>query len=164
MARVHVRRPPNPRENIMTQRETVRTAPATEKVIYTARTHTTDGREHGVARSSDGNLEVKLSIPGSGRPGTNPEQLLAAGWSACYESAIGIAARKRRIALLADPAIDAEVYLHSGDDGYFLSASLNVSLPGIEREVARALLEAADQLCPYSKALRGSIDVAVNLL
>jgi lipoyl-dependent peroxiredoxin len=148
----------------MAQLEAVRATPAIGKVIYTAKTHTTGGREHGVSRSSDGNLEVRLSIPGSGLPGTNPEQLLAAGWSACYESAIGIAARKRKIALPAAPAIDAEVYLHSGDSGYYLSASLNVSLPGIDREVAKALVEAADQLCPYSKALRGSIDVTVNVL
>jgi lipoyl-dependent peroxiredoxin len=148
----------------MTQLEAVRTTPTIGKVVYTAKTHTTGGREHGVSRSSDGNLEVRQSIPGSGLPGTTPEQLLAAGWSACYESAIGIAARKRKIALPADPAIDAEVQLHSGDSGYYLSASLNVSLPGIDREVAKALMEAADKLCPYSKALRGSIDVTVNVL
>src|SRR6185295_6468784 len=88
----------------MTQLAKARTA---DKLLYTAKTHTVGGREHGAARSSDGNLEVKLSTPGSGRPGTNPEQLLAAGWSACFESALGIAALKRRIKLASDPVIDA---------------------------------------------------------
>src|SRR5580704_460505 len=97
------------------------------KVVYTAKTHTTGGRESGVSRSSDGRLDVRLSIPGSARIGTNPEQLLAAGWSACFESAIALAARKRKIAL-ADLAIDAEVDLHLADGAYFLSARLNVRL------------------------------------
>ena len=135
-----------------------------EKLLYTARTHTTGGREHGASRSSDGNLEVKLSSPGSGRPGTNPEQLLAAGWSACFESAIGFAARKRRITLPADPTIDAEADLNHGDDGYFLRARLDVSLPGVEREVAHALVEEAHETGPYSRATRGNIDVTVDLV
>jgi osmotically inducible protein OsmC len=98
------------------------------------------------------------------RIGTNPEQLFAAGWSACFESAIGLAARKRKIALPADFAIDAEVDLHLAESGYFLSTRLNISLPGIEREIARSLVDEADQLCPYSKATRGNIDVAINLV
>src|SRR4029079_9185558 len=102
-----------------------------DKLLYTAKVHTMGGRQHGVARSSDGNLEVKLAEPGTGRPGTNPEQLLAAGWSACFESALGIAALKRRIKLSSDPVIDAEIDLHTGDDGYFLSARLNVTIPGV---------------------------------
>jgi lipoyl-dependent peroxiredoxin len=134
------------------------------KVVYTAKTHTTGGRENGASRSSDGRLDIKLSTPGSVRIGTNPEQLFAAGWSACFESAIGIAARKSKIALPPDLAIDAEVDLHLADSGYFLSARLNISLPGIEREVARTLVEEADQLCPYSKVTRGNIDVAINLV
>lgn len=135
-----------------------------EKLLYTAKTHTAGGREHGAAKSSDGNLEVKLSTPGSGRPGTNPEQLLAAGWSACFESAIGIAALKRRIKLPADPTIDAEVDLNTGDSGYFLRARLNVSLPGLDREIGNTLLKDAEGLCPYSKAMRGNVDVAVTLV
>src|SRR4030088_1200774 len=113
----------------------------TAEVLYTAKTYTTGGRENGVSRSSDGHLDVRLSAPGSTRIGTNPEQLFAAGWSACFESAIGIAAHKRKIALPAGLTIDAEVDLHLGDDGYFLGTRLNVSLPGIEREVARTLVE-----------------------
>ena len=134
------------------------------KVVYTAKTHTTGGRESGVSRSSDGRLDVRLSIPGSARIGTNPEQLLAAGWSACFESAIALAARKMKITLPADLAIDAEVDLNLADGGYFLRARLNVSLPGVERDVAQALVDEAHQICPYSKATRGNIDVAINLV
>lgn len=134
------------------------------KVVYTAKTHTIGGRENGASRSSGGRLDVKLSLPGSARIGTNPEQLFAAGWSACFESAIGLAARNRKITLPADAGIDAEVDLHLGDGGYFLSARLNVSLPGIGREVAQSLVDEADQLCPYSKATRGNVDVAINLV
>jgi lipoyl-dependent peroxiredoxin len=148
----------------MTQVEKEHTAMQFGKVIYTAKTLTVGGRENGSSRSSDGRLDVKLSLPGSARIGTNPEQLFAAGWSACFESAIGLAARKRKIALPAELAIDAEVDLHMGDDGYFLGARLDVSLPGIAREVAQILVAEADQLCPYSKATRGNIDVAINLV
>jgi Ohr subfamily peroxiredoxin len=135
-----------------------------EKLLYTAKTHTTGGRENGASRSSDGHLDVKLSIPGSARIGANPEQLLAAGWSACFESAMGIAARKRRIALPPDLAINAEVDLNLSEVGYFLRARLNVSVPGLEREVAQALADEAHQTCPYSKATRGNIDVAINVI
>jgi len=134
------------------------------KVVYTAKTHTTGGRENGVSRSSDGRLDVRLSTPGSARIGTNPEQLFAAGWSACFESAIGLAARNRKITLPADVAIDAEVDLNLADGGYFLRARLNVSLPGVEREAAQALVDEAHRICPYSKATRGNIDVAINLV
>ena len=147
----------------MTEVERARATQAPGKVVYTAKTSTTGGRESGIARSSDGRLDVKLSLPGSARIGTNPEQLFAAGWSACFESAIGLAARNRKIAL-ADLAIDAEVDLHLADGAYFLSARLNVSMPGIAREVAQSLVDEADQLCPYSKATRGNIDVAINLV
>ena len=136
----------------------------TAKVLYTAKTHTTGGRENGASRSSDGHLDVRLSTPGSARIGTNPEQLFAAGWSACFESAIALAARKRKITLPADVAIDAEVDLNLADSGYFLSARLNVSLPGVERDIAQALVDEAHQICPYSKATRGNIDVAIKLV
>jgi osmotically inducible protein OsmC len=151
-------------ESTMTQLEKEHTTAKGGKVVYTAKTHTSGGRENGVSRSSDGRLDVKLSLPGSARIGTNPEQLFAAGWSACFESAIGLAARKRKIALPADLAIDAEVDLNLAESGYFLSTRLNISLPGIEREVAQSLLDEADQLCPYSKATRDNIDVAINLV
>ena len=134
------------------------------KVVYTAKTHTTGGRENGAARSADGLLDVRLSSPGSARIGANPEQLFAAGWSACFESAIGLAARKKKIALPADLAIDAEVDLNLADGGYFLSARLKVSAPGVAREVAQALVDEAHQICPYSKATRGNIDVVITLV
>ena len=134
-----------------------------EKVLYTAKTHTTGGRE-GASRSSDGHLDVKLSRPGTAGSGTNPEQLFAAGWSACFEGAMGLAARKRKIALPADLAIDAEVDLGTTGDAYLLQARLNVSLPGVERELAQALVDEAHQTCPYSKATRGNIDVEIKLV
>ena len=134
------------------------------KVLYTAKTHTTGGRDGGASRSSDGHLDVKLSTPGKTGTGTNPEQLFAAGWSACFESAIGLEARKRRITLPPAAAIDAEVDLCTNSGGYSLQARLNVSLPGLEPEIAQALVEAAHQTCPYSKATRGNIDVAINLV
>jgi lipoyl-dependent peroxiredoxin len=135
-----------------------------EKVLYTAKTHTTGGRESGASRSSDGHLDIKLSTPGTAGSGTNPEQLFAAGWSACFEGAMGLAARKMKITVPADLAIDAEVDLNLTGGAYFLRARLNVSLPGLEREVAQALVDVAHQGCPYSKATRGNIDVAINLV
>ena len=133
-----------------------------EKVLYTAKTHTTGGRD-GASRSSDGRLDIKLSSPGTPGLGTNPEQLFAAGWSACFEGAMGLAARKMQVTLPADLAIDAEVDLGMAGGAYFLQARLNVSLPGLTREVAQALIDAAHQTCPYSKATRGNIDVSITL-
>jgi lipoyl-dependent peroxiredoxin len=135
-----------------------------KRVLYTAKTHTTGGREHGVSRSSDGHLDIELSTPGTAGIGTNPEQLFAAGWSACFEGAMAIAARKKKVTLPADLAIDAEVDLCLTDGAYSLQARLNVSLPGLDREVAQALVDEADQTCPYSKAIRGNVDVEINLV
>lgn len=134
-----------------------------EKVLYTGKTHTTGGRD-GASRSSDGRLEIKLSSPGSAGNGTNPEQLFAAGWSACFIGAMGLAAGKMKVALPADLALDTEVDLGTGEGGYFLQARLNVSLPGLERSVAQSIVDAAHQTCPYSKATRGNIDVTINLV
>ncbi|QWW71860.1 organic hydroperoxide resistance protein [Rhizobium sp. WYJ-E13] len=134
-----------------------------EKVLYTGKTHTTGGRG-GSARSSDAQLDIKLSPPGSAHAGTNPEQLFAAGWSACFIGAMGLAAGKRKLKLPADSAVDAEVDLGMTGDAYFLQARLNISLPGLEPEVARALVEEAHQTCPYSKATRGNINVELNLV
>lgn len=139
-------------------------APSQAKVLYTAKTHTIGGRENGTSRSSDGRLDVRLSVPATPRIGTNPEQLFAAGWSACFEGAMGLAAHRRKIALPPDLAIDAEVDLCLTDGAYFLQARLNVSVPGVEREVAQAVVDEAHQMCPYSKATRGNIDVVIRLL
>ena len=133
-----------------------------EKVIYTAKVHTTGGRV-GSSRSDDGKLDVKLSRPGTSGAGTNPEQLFAAGWSACFEGAMGLAARKMKIALPTDLAIDAEVGpVH--DRRRLLQARLNVSLPGVDGEVAQTLVDAAHRTCPYSNAVRGNVNVAINLV
>lgn len=144
--------------------EKERTPTQTGKVLYTAKTHTTGGRDSGASRSSDGRLDVAISPPGSARPGTNPEQLFAAGWSACFESALMAVARKQKIAVPDGLAIDAEIDLHQGDSGYFLGARLNISVPGMERERAQALVDEAHQVCPYSKATRGNIAVSINLI
>src|SRR5687768_17614051 len=135
----------------------------TAKVLYTAKTSTTGGREHGISKSSDGRLDIILSTPGTNGVGTNPEQLFAAGWSACFEGALGIAARKFRVALPADTTINAEIDLVSDRGEYSLQARLNISIPGIDREIAEQLVEAAQQTCPYSKAIKGNIPVEYNL-
>jgi Ohr subfamily peroxiredoxin len=145
----------------------VKQKPTTEargKVIYTGRTHTTGGRENGSSRSSDGRLEVTLSPPGSQRAGTNPEQLFGAGWSACFEGALMVAANRKKIKLPPDVAIDAEINLHLDNGEYFLSARLNISIPGIERGVAQSLVEDAAGICPYSKATKGNIAVTYNVV
>lgn len=148
--------------------ETVQTSASSnivkiEKVLYTAKTHTTGGRE-GESRSSDGRLDIKLSSPGTAGVGTNPEQLFAAGWSACYIGAMGIAAAKMRVTLPADLAVDTEVDLGTAAGGYFLQARLNVSLPGLAPEVAREIVDTAHQTCPYSKLTKGNINVEINLV
>jgi osmotically inducible protein OsmC len=133
-----------------------------ERVLYTARVHTKGGRD-GTSRSSDGRLDVRLSSPGAPGPGTNPEQLFAAGWSACFEGAMGIAGRKMKINLPADAAIDAEVDLCKAADDFFLRARLLVRLPGLESDVAQALVDTAHRTCPYSKATRGNVDVVIEV-
>jgi Ohr subfamily peroxiredoxin len=132
-------------------------------VQYTARVHTTGGRDGGASRSSDGRLEIKLSVPGAPGTGTNPEQLLAAGWSACFVSSIKIVAARMNVKLPPDFAVDAGVDLCRNEGGFFLQARINVSLPGFDRELAENLVAEADQACPYSKATRGNIGVAINV-
>ncbi|HYC43351.1 MAG TPA: organic hydroperoxide resistance protein [Noviherbaspirillum sp.] len=134
-----------------------------EKVLYTGRTRTTGGRD-GTARSVDGLLDIKLSSPGTKGDGTNPEQLFGAGWSACFIGAIGLAAARREVALPPDLSVDAEVDLGTVNGGYFLQARLNVSAPGLERELAQALVDEAHRTCPYSKATRGNVDVTITLV
>lgn len=129
-------------------------------LLYTAKVHTTGGREGGASRSSDGILDIRISPPGGHGTGTNPEQLFAAGWSTCFESAIGIAARKKKVTLPPGLAIDAEVDLSTVNGFYTLGARLNVSLPGLPRDIAQALVDEAHTLCPYSRATHGNIEVA----
>lgn len=133
------------------------------KLLYTAKVHTTGGREGGASRSSDGILDIRISPPGGHGTGTNPEQLFAAGWSTCFESAIGIAARKKKVTVPPALAIDAEVDLSMVNGFYTLGARLNVSLPGLPRDIAQALVDEAHTLCPYSRATHGNIEVATTV-
>ncbi len=130
----------------------------TEKLLFTGRTHVTGGHD-GAARSSDGQLDIKLPEP---HPAA--EKLFAAAWSACFIGAIELAASQRKVKLPTPPSIDAEIDLNHGADGFFLRARLNARVPGVDPEVARGLLDAAHGICPYSKATRGNIDVAINLV
>ena len=135
------------------------------KVRYTAKAHTTGGRDGGSSRSSDGRLDVKLSIPGGPGNGTNPEQLFAAGWSACFISAMGVVARRMKVTLPTDVAVDAEIDLCNSGDVYFLRARLNVSVPGLEREVAQAIVDATHgETCAYSNATRGNVEVTLTVV
>ena len=128
-------------------------------VIYTANTHTTGGRD-GRGQTVDADLDLPLSPPGSGRPGTNPEQLFAIGWSACFIGALRRAGQKLNVRLPADVAVDAEVSLgNTADGGFALAAQLTVHLPGLQAEDKAKLVDEAHQICPYSKATRGNIEV-----
>ena len=134
-------------------------------VRYTAKTHTSGGRRGGVSSSDDGRLDVKFSAPGVPGTGTNPEQLFAAGWSACFISAMGVVANKMKVKLPAEIAVDAEIDLCNSGDVYFLRARLNVSLPGLEREIAQAIVNATHgETCAYSNATRSNVDVTVSVV
>jgi Ohr subfamily peroxiredoxin len=133
-----------------------------ETVLYTAHTHTTGGRD-GNGKSSDGALDIKLSPPGSGKAGVNPEQLLAVGWSACFIGAIQRAGRNLNIKVPDGVAVDASVSLGktAGGENFALAAKLTVSLPGLADAEKRQLVEEANEICPYSRATRGNIDVEI---
>ncbi len=133
-----------------------------DKVLYTARAHTTGGRD-GASRTDDGRLDVTLSSPGTAGTGTNPEQLFAAGYSACFIGAMKAVAARQKLALPAGLSIDAEVDLGPVGQAYGIAARLNVNLPGMDRAAAQALVDAAHQVCPYSNATRGNIDVTLNV-
>jgi lipoyl-dependent peroxiredoxin len=136
------------------------------RIIYAAEAHVTGGRAEGHGRTSDGALEVDLRVPeemGGSGGGTNPEQLFAVGYAACFESALGAVARRRRLDA-GDVAIDSKVMLIPGDDRtYKLAVALAVNLPSVEDpEEAVDLVRAAHKVCPYSNATRGNIDVALS--
>lgn len=135
-----------------------------DQVIYTAHTHTTGGRE-GAGRSSDGAIDVKLSTPGAGLAGTNPEQLFGIGYSACFLGALQFAGAKFGVKLPKDAAIDAEVSLGKTDGGtaYGLAVTLKVSLPGLDEAVKKQMVETAHQTCPYSRSIRGNVDVQFEI-
>jgi lipoyl-dependent peroxiredoxin len=141
--------------------ETIKQLP---KVLYKAQIHTTGGREHGVSRSSDGRLDIRLSTPGTKGSGTNPEQLFAAGWSACFEGAMAIAARQKGVILPDDTAIDAEVDLCNDAGEYYLQARFNITIPGMDRRTGEEVIAASRLICPYSKAVDGNMKVEFNLV
>lgn len=130
----------------------------TAKVLFTGKTHNTNGRDGG-AHSSDGFLDIKVP-----QPHPAAENLFGAAWSACYMGALELAASQRKIALPAQVAVDAEIDLNHDAGAFFLAARLNVSLPGLDREIAQSLIHAAHEICPYSKATRGNIAVETNLV
>ena len=129
-----------------------------EKLLFTGKTHNTNGRDGG-ARSSDGSLDIKLREP---HPAA--ERMFGAAWSACYMGAIELAAMRRKVQLPAGLSVDAEIDLNQADGAFFLRARLNVSVPGVEREQAQALIEMAHTICPYSKAVHGNIEVTTTLV
>ena len=135
-----------------------------EKVLYTAHATSTGGRD-GKSVSSDGVLDLQLSTPrelgGAGGPGTNPEQLFAAGYSACFIGALKFVAGKEKVALPADTSIDASVGIGPLPTGFGIQAELRVRAPGVARDVLEALVQKAHVVCPYSNATRGNIDVTL---
>jgi Ohr subfamily peroxiredoxin len=133
-----------------------------EKLLYTGKVHVSGGRD-GVAKSTDGRLDINLSSPGTKGTGTNPEQLFAAGWSACFIGAMRHNAAKQQFTLPEDASVDAEVDLGTNENGFLLQARLNVNLPGLSAEQAKVAVTAAHDTCPYSKATRGNINVTINV-
>ncbi|GGP21559.1 Ohr family peroxiredoxin [Silvimonas iriomotensis] len=131
------------------------------KAIYTAKVQTI-GSSNGTARSVDGRFKDLLAPPDAEAPDTRPEQLFAAGWSACFEGAMQLAARKMNVLLPPGFAINTEIDLQDATDGYFLGARLKVSLPELERNVAQAIIDAAHQTCLYASATRSNIHVALS--
>ncbi|MCY1507325.1 Organic hydroperoxide resistance protein OhrB [compost metagenome] len=142
-----------------------------EKVLFTGKTHTSASRRDGAPRGDHGRLDIKLSSPGSHSeqlfaavlPHPTAEQLFAGAWSACFTAAVGLVAKERKVVLPADLAVEIEVDLGQTAGAYFLQARINVSAPGLEHEVAEALANEAHEICPYSKATKGNIDVSLNV-
>jgi osmotically inducible protein OsmC len=144
-----------------------------EKVLVTGKTHTTLSDTGNTSRGHNGSLDIQLSSPGGAKPAhvfaavqphPHAEQLFAGAWSACYIAAVGLVAKEMKVALPPDLSVDIEVDLGQTGQAYFLQARLNLRVPGLAHDVATALAHAADQVCPYSKATRGNIDVALNVL
>ena len=134
-----------------------------DKVLYTAHAHTTGGRD-GASRTDDGRLDIKLTPPGQPGNGTNPEQLFAAGYAACFMGAMKAVSAKLKVAVPADAAIDSEVDLGPTSHGYGIAVRMKISLPGLDAEAAKQLVAAAHEVCPYSNATRGNIPVELTLV
>ena len=145
-----------------------------EKVLVTGKTHTTISSAGGTSRGHDGSVDIQLSSPGHGgkpahvfsaiQPHPTAEQLFAGAWSACYITAVGLVAKEMKVALPADLSVDIEVDLGQTGAAYFLQARFEVRLPGLAHEVATAVAHGADEICPYSKATRGNIDVTISVV
>jgi osmotically inducible protein OsmC len=144
------------------------------KVLLTGKTTTTASDARIISGNHEGNINIKLSVPGNSaaqayefttvQPHPTAEQLFAGAWSACYIAAVGITAKEMKVTLPADTAVEIEVDLGLAGAEYLLQARLTLRVPGIDRDVATALAHGADAMCPYSKATRGNIDVAVNVI
>ena len=135
-----------------------------DKVLYTAEAHTTGGRD-GAGKSSDGAIDLKLSSPGSGKPGTNPEQLFAVGYAACFLGAMKAVSGKINVKVPEDTAIDSKGSLGptNGGAAYGMSVALAITLPGLDDAQKKLLVDTAHQVCPYSNATRGNIDVEITV-
>ncbi len=131
-----------------------------KKALYTAHATATGGRE-GKVETDDKKISTQLSRPGSNQPGTNPEQLFASGYSACFGSAVEFVAKQQGLNL-SNVNVQADVTLYQGEDGFSIGAVLDVELPGTDSLTAQKIVQAAHQICPYSKATRGNIDVTLK--
>jgi Ohr subfamily peroxiredoxin len=137
-----------------------------EKVVYTAHATSTGGRDGG-SKTDDGKLQVKLAVPkemGGNGDGTNPEQLFAAGYSACFLGAMKFVAGQQKATLPAATSITADIGIGPIPGGFGIQAALAITIPGMERAAAEALVAAAHQVCPYSNATRGNIDVTLTVV
>lgn len=138
-----------------------------EKILYTAEMTTTGGRD-GSSNRSDGSFPLKLTVPkglgGPGGEGTNPEELFAAGYSACFIGALKVAGRQAKVSIPDDVQVTAKVGVGQIEGGYALTAELIVALPDLERGIAVELVEKAHEICPYSNATRGNLDVKLTVL
>jgi lipoyl-dependent peroxiredoxin len=142
-----------------------------EKVIFSGKTHTVVNHEPGAQRGDHGVVDIKLSAPGGENhafiavePHPTAEQLFAGAWSACYITALGIAASLKKVALPADTSVDIQVDVGQTGPGWFLGAAFTVRIPGMAQDVAEAIVHAAHGICPYSKAVKGNVEVAVNVI
>ena len=129
-----------------------------ERILFTGKTHTSAG-QNGAGRSADGFLDIKLP-----QPHPAAEDLFGVAWSACYMGAIELAASRKKVALPPGLAVDAQIDLHLDGTEFYLTARLDVTMPGVDREIATELIQAAHGICPYSKATRGNISVVTNLV
>ena len=136
-----------------------------EKELFTMHTHVVGGRHDGTGKSEDGHLDVQLAMPGSGKPGTNPEALFGIGWSACFLGAISAVMGQRKMRMSPQTAIDAEVTLGNIADGnYQLRVKMRIDIPDVDPALKQELVEAAHQVCPYSRATRGNIDIQFEVV